>query len=456
MRYGQPRPTKFAEYRDPEKWRSPVTIEGVREDLKSYFNTTVRPSDHHLDDAINQAFRAFKLDKRIHPIHLNDLLNQPSATDSSSPGLPWKWYGFKTKREVREDSRARQSIRYFWHQIKCGKNIKVSDCCAYVRSHLADKPVAKVRAVWGYPYTVSAQEACFAIPLIDAYKEAGPIAYGWEMIKGGMRKVESSLSVAKFKYALDFSSFDKTIPAWLIHEAFTILLQNFDFSKYQIEGIPHSDAIHRVWNYLVDYFINTPIRLSNGERYQKVSGVASGSYFTQIIDSVCNYILIEYACRRLGVFPQSLKVLGDDSIFCSDHYRPMEAFSNVYADIGMRVNVEKSVVSESLFDVTFLGFRFVNHLPVKTTQDWMACLHYPEHEDKTIDDFATRALGILYANSGVNLEVDAYCRAILEVTPFRIKLSRSFRRYLRAMGVEKLRKHPPPAETLCLEVLFGT
>nr|APG78345.1 RdRp [Wenling partiti-like virus 3] len=454
MRYGTSLPTRYATT-DSKHWRSPVSLDGVREDVLSYHNTTVKPNCRHLDDAILAARRAFKIGERVNPIHLNDMLQTASFTDASSPGLPWRLYGYHTKKEVRSDERAVQSIRYFWHQIKCGKDINPADCCAYVRSHLTVYPKEKIRAVWGYPYTVSVQEACFAVPLIDAYKKRGPIAYGWEMVKGGMRKVEALLSQAHFKYALDFSSFDKTLPSWLIREAFDIIIANYDFSRYQDAGIPHTDALHRVWDYIVNYFINTPIRLSNGERFLKDSGVASGSYFTQIIDSVCNFILIEYICRKFGIYPSGIKVLGDDSIFCSNNYVSLDSMQPVFADLGMKLNVEKSIVTESLFDITFLGFRFENHLPVKPTEDWLAALHHPEHTDKSFDDFASRALGILYANCGVNLDVDQYCRAIIKSSPFRIKLSRSFRRYLRAMGVERLKKEPPPPTTLCLNILFG-
>lgn len=46
-----------------------------------------------------------------------------------------------------------------------------------------------------------------------------------------------------------------------------------------------------LWDIIVDYIIHTPIRFADGERHVKHSGVASGSYFTQLIDSIVNYIV---------------------------------------------------------------------------------------------------------------------------------------------------------------------
>uniref|UniRef100_T1I3K9 Zf-RVT domain-containing protein n=1 Tax=Rhodnius prolixus TaxID=13249 RepID=T1I3K9_RHOPR len=74
------------------------------------------------------------------------------------------------KRQVLDDPSAFQSIRRFWHQIKYGiEKYFAPDCAAYLRAHVVELGQQKVRAVWGYPATVSFQEACFALPLIDGY-----------------------------------------------------------------------------------------------------------------------------------------------------------------------------------------------------------------------------------------------------------------------------------------------
>lgn len=109
------------------------------------------------------------LSSRVPLIHLNNIFTKPLSIWKSSPGLPFRLMGFKTKGEVRDDFHQRNNIRLFCHQIKTGKRIALPDCCAYVRSHLAPPGEEKVRAVWGYPMALTLAEAIFAIPLTDAF-----------------------------------------------------------------------------------------------------------------------------------------------------------------------------------------------------------------------------------------------------------------------------------------------
>lgn len=54
----------------------------------------------------------------------------------------------------------------------------------------------------------------------------------------------------------------------------------------------------RAWNYIEEYFINTPLLLSNSEAWQKSAGIPSRSYFTQLVSSIVNCIIINYAFAK--------------------------------------------------------------------------------------------------------------------------------------------------------------
>ena len=136
--------------------------------------------------SIRDCYCAFKLDLRVRPIHLNDLKNMTLENENSSPGLPWKERGFSNKKQ---DPEAWRSIRFFWHRIKNDVEIQPPDCAAYLESHIDDQ----VRAVWEYPAMISFQEACFALPLIDACKCKSPIAYGYVTASGGCRRLRKPL-----------------------------------------------------------------------------------------------------------------------------------------------------------------------------------------------------------------------------------------------------------------------
>ncbi|CAH0395178.1 unnamed protein product [Bemisia tabaci] len=157
--------------------------------------------------------------------------------------------------------------------------------------------------------------------LIRAYQRlpahSTPIAYGSETATGGAMKVVKRMQkYGKWYYGLDFKRFDKTVPAWLVDLAYDLLLENIDLSEYDDGSIPNAQRLLNMFNFTRSYMINTPIRMATGKRFRKNNGVASGTYFTQLIGSICNSILISWMIITLtGNDPEDLMVLGDDSLF---------------------------------------------------------------------------------------------------------------------------------------------
>lgn len=73
-------------------------------------------------------------------------------------------------------------------------------------------------------------ESIFAVPLIEVYLRGGyPIVYGYETACGGRRKVIRKFTRYKNVYRQGFSSFGKTVPAWLIDKAVFVLEMNLRF-----------------------------------------------------------------------------------------------------------------------------------------------------------------------------------------------------------------------------------
>jgi hypothetical protein len=131
-------------------------------------------------------------------------------------------------------------------------------------------------------------------------KTDAPIAYGIEMATGGMAYINDMCQshIGKKYIMTDYRQFDKTPPAWLIRDAFSIVFDSFDLKHVE-------DAEGKVWpvnevrtqrriKKLVSYFINTPIRLASGERFRKRGGVPSGSTFTNIINTIINCIVTRF------------------------------------------------------------------------------------------------------------------------------------------------------------------
>lgn len=321
--------------------RSPVNLSLIKDD-----DEVVQLQDHDLSRdpymrvAIIKACRTFMLPELVPMIHLKDVFNQETLIWSAPPGLPWNQQGYKTREDIKRDPDAINRVRWFWHRIKNGEKLVLPDCC-----------------VGEYPASITFAEAGFALPLIEAYKRLEtPLAYGYEIWNTGCRKLLDHMK-GNYFLRLKFKAFDQTVPAWLIRKAFDILFVGVNFCTYKDFGIADAEQMMKIWDILTDYFVDTPIRLCNGKRYQKHGGIANGSYFAHLIRSICNYIALQYVCLKLFTHIESIKVFGDDSLLgVSKKCSPVDLITYL-ADLGLDINIEKFSSSQYLSDLTFLDYK---------------------------------------------------------------------------------------------------
>lgn len=200
--------------------------------------------------------------------------------------------------------------------------------------------------------------------------------------------------------ALDWSSFDTSIPAWLVRDAFAIIRQQLDFSSYEFWGKPtDDDTLERLWMEIIRYFINTPLKFQSGEVKRKISGVPSGSYFTNLIDSVINTILIHYLLDGITYQNDAFWVMGDDGLVAVKGCPKVEELaSTAKCHFGMMLNVEKTEISEF---PSFLGFKFHSSgVPQSNYDRLMAQLCLPTRPDRDLEEFCTRIRALQLASFG--------------------------------------------------------
>lgn len=367
----------------PESPRSIYSVEKLYEKLALYGPEKNKDIliDEHLKRGFKMALKAFGYRPLVGKQKVMRLSETPAAikmnTSAGLPSLVKKadaiTYGL---------NRAAQTIEGF-------KN--PNPCIAYKRTQGGNK----TRLVWGYPLDMTLIEAKFARPLTDLFLRIDtPMAFGMSKMTLGCL-LETRVNKRNI-VCLDYSKFDASISAKLISYAFNILRTWFDFESQEDE---------KSWEIVIKYFITTPIVMPNGKLYTgKRHGVPSGSYFTQIIDSVVNVMLLgalsSHLNLDLGI--EGMFVLGDDSIFSTNKNVNLHKIAKVMELYGISVNVDKCKLGIK----HFLGATWIRCFPTADITEVLQKAIYPETFRNYQDDSINGALSVLIALQGqyVNTE----------------------------------------------------
>lgn len=328
--------------------------------LDKYVEAPCQYEEEILGQAIGLALKTFGHSpsrKKLKPITFDYELMEAVKMDKAS-GAPH----FARKGDVFASDKARSE------RIAAGLTAP-PPCVAYHRvQHGPEGP--KTRLVWGYPLSMTLLEARFARPLIREYLAVKtPMTFGLVKNEVGCRVME--VMKHGVAYGLDFSKFDSSVPTRLVHTAFEILATHFDMS----------DADKEVWRVVKDYFLNTLILMPDGYVYQKHCGVPSGSYFTQLVDSIVNYIVIQYMALVVtgtSVNNRVINVLGDDSLFALSGWYEIEVFAQIAKQLGMSVNVSKSGRYRQREAPSFLGHKWISGIPDRPALEVVQRMIFPE------------------------------------------------------------------------------
>lgn len=355
-----------AGYDIPEDPASVYDPEQLWTQLDNYCKPTRYEEDEFVASAIRRAYRAFgyrDTKRKLIPLQVETELYEAIKLEKHA-GVYFtnkldSWNRAWTRKE----------------DVVYGRK-KPNPCLAGVRTQRGNK----TRLVWMYPLEMTMLEAKFARPLIETFKEIrSPMPYALRRHEIGAR-IEYTLT-ERNKVALDFSKFDASVPKELIATAFRILKTWFhDFEEF--------DDI--AWKEVKKYFINTPLVMIDGHLYRgKKHGVPSGSYFTQLVDSIVNYIIITAAMLKFEMNPHEKRVhiLGDDSIFSTNADVDLSKLKTYFKTMGFSLNTDKSEVRGKNESIHFIGFDWIRGVPHRDKDKALLSMTQPENWRKREDDF---------------------------------------------------------------------
>ncbi|UMZ45391.1 RNA dependent RNA polymerase [Setosphaeria turcica partitivirus 1] len=326
-------------------------------------------------------------------------------------------------KDGRKTNDAGHDLRY-WHT-------------AFARQHLVkqDDP-DKVRLVFGAPSTSLMAELMFIWPIqawLLSLKERSPMLWPFVTLTGGWHRLVNCFQKFCPSFGLvatvDWRGFDRYARHTVIRDIHSnIVRPMFDFSKgyHPTRDYPEThdtspDRLENLWNWMCDSVLTTPLMLPDGTliRFQH-SGIFSGYFQTQLLDSLYNLVMLFTILSRMGFNLDNVyaKVQGDDSIICIicsflmvSHW--FISMLRHYADyyFGAVVNDKKTEVSDSLEHVEVLRYRNRGGIPYRERTELLAQLYHPERAI-TYQALMARTIGIAYANCGSDPLVYQICEDI--------------------------------------------
>lgn len=297
-----------------------------------------QPNQVLFSRTIKKVFSHFsKLRGSLVPFHTDEVLRTLKWT--ASAGAPH----FTSKKEAIKG----------WKYDK--EAVGKDPCVAYYRTQARQNEKGewrqKVRLVWGFPLDTTIAEGKYARPVIEKLVQSKtPYAMGLQAREIGARL--NYISWKAYSGTFDWSGFDNTVSEKLIRTAFAIVKSFFR------PGSVDEDE----WKKLVNYFIFTPILMPDGRVYYgKRGGIPSGSYFTGIIGTIVNLILIEYLTLEQGVdiYSDNILVMGDDSIVGLHEKLDLERMARVaLTSFGMNLHQEKQRFNRNARVLEFLSHQW--------------------------------------------------------------------------------------------------
>jgi len=450
--------------------RDDVTPELIEND---FFNGDIPEHpilrDHHYYNALNDVEELFRPERTMRPVHFYDVYHMYPFKRSTNAEPPFttdpKFMDIRNSATPARNTLApRHPERlstgdlldydefkdYFvnWiHNIKDGTEPDhryFYHMSLHIKTAITkfDDP-AKIRSIFGVPKLWIFTHVMFFWTLFNYYKThrgSSPLLWGYETLNGGWMLLNHELFRSHMRASflmIDWKRFDKyanfSVCKELLSRARNFL--SFDNGYVPTHRYPDTSStwtpqkaqrLQNLFQWSIDALLDTPVVLPDGWMYQRLhSGIPSGLYITQFLDSLYNALMIITILRSLSIPISSdlfIKVMGDDSLtrfFLVIPPNMHQAFWTAFQHaaslyFGAIVSLSKSKLTTSLNQCEVLGYANHNGLPHRDPISLLAQLYHTKARKPTPETTMSQAIGIAYASAGHDRRVFAICKDLFD------------------------------------------
>jgi hypothetical protein len=245
----------------------------------------------------------------------------------------------------------------------------------------------------------------------------------------------------QFAYSTDYSGYDATISKEMIYIAFQILETWLDLDGIEPET---GESYSSIWSKVKRYFVYTPIVMPDGNIYYgKEHGIPSGSYFTQLIGSIVNAIIMGSVSHEFSLYvsKQDTLLLGDDVLYWSNRKVKQVSIARfIERTFGIKTNGEKSGFFTFDQPVHFLGRDWVSGTPTLDESEILKRMAFVEtfrkyDKDKDKRDREVRMLLLSYA-AVYHKAFGIYIKALSPINRYLVP-NMSIEQYVYSVGYKR-------------------
>jgi hypothetical protein len=430
-----------------------VTEESVYAD---FFNSDIPHHpivrDDHYDLALAITTDTFRPDSKVRPAHMLDIRDHYPINPSTNPEVPFSTNPtfLSTLPPGTKPTTGNMlhtivdSVRKWHHEIK-HHEATFDKYLFYMLLHVKTTVIKaedpnKLRTIWGVPKPWIYAQLMFHWALFATYRRNSkryPLLWGYETILGGWFRLNNELMhhlVRSSYLMIDWKRFDKYVPHEGIDDIHHMTESYIDFDNGYLPTLDYpdtqstwspakADRLRTLYHWTNYAYHHTPILLPDGSLYKRRHAtLPSGLYTTQYYDSTWNYLMLCTILLSLGFDPRHciIKVLGDDSLIKLATLIPASAHDDFFLALqdkathyfGSIISLNKSKVSNSIMDTEVLGYRNLHGLPRRSTSELLAKLYFSKSRNPTPSISMGMAIGIAYANLGMDTRLHATCENI--------------------------------------------